>query len=128
METKPKIDQIFFYGKEDPNNTYSYDEFKLTESLNVETGNLDLTGAGISLLPYTTIHNFSINTIPGTKIRFSYKDENGQDHGLNIIINDSGKYIFNCRNILIPTNIGIEEKSLNIIDSMPTGYFILTLY
>lgn len=125
---KPKITQIFFYSKEDDRNTFSYERFKLTEKLNTETQSLDLIGTGIDLSSYTPAHNFSINTIPGTKVRFSYNDKDNQPRGLNITINDSGKYIFNCKNILTPTNIGIEEKSLDIIDMMPNGYFIMTLY
>ena len=150
-----KISQIAFYSIDDPRNTVSYDNLCLKDTIITENfeneqityikysnnddeknekgqKTIGLTGNGIVLSTQKN-NSLFINTVPGTKIRMIYQTTNEQNNitekVIEFIIDHTGKYVFDCKKtVLSSINIGVSQKSLDIINDMSNGYFIVTLY
>ena len=135
MELKrPTINQIQFYSKNDTRNTCSYNDLVIIDE--EITKNKIITGIPLAQFyntTYNNIYNIEIDTLPGTEIKLQYNSVINSDNTKSyksslIIIDHTGKYVLNCKNLLTLDSIGVTEKTLKIIDECNFAHFIVTLY
>lgn len=79
------------------------------------------------------VYNIEVDTLPGTEIKIQYNhvanaDKTQSYTSLLAIVDHTGKYILNCKDLLTLDSIGVTEQTLKIIDECDFAHFIVTLY
>lgn len=102
-----KMTQFRYYGQNNPNNS----PFASWQNYCV----------GESFQSYSPIHQFGIQTLPGTKIFLN--------QSLNpIIIGATGIYEINCDTTTASiTSFRVEQSSMQTINNLPNGYLVIDL-
>ena len=120
--TLGEVNQIRYYSDLDDRNTITYDEIMYQN---------DEDGIKNNLFQYSPINNIEINTLPGTKLKFTYRilnDSNKTNKYVDIIIDHTGNYYLDCTNLIEPIGISIEKESLDLIKQNDFAFFIMTMY
>lgn len=104
-----RIKQFRFYGTGNTNN-------------NPSIGATFFTNPGVGLTDYMPIVHLGIQTLPGTKIYLN------QNIDAPIIIGSTGIYELDLENTTgLISSIQVDQGSMNIIDIVPTAYFIMDI-
>lgn len=102
-----KVTQFRYYGENNVNN-YPFDKWQYY-------------CVDESFKNYRPIHQFGIQTLPGTKIYLNQSNN-------PIIIGSTGIFEIDCDNTTaILNSFRIEQKSMEIIDNLANGYLLIDL-
>ena len=130
---RPSINQICFYSKNDVRNTHSYSDLVVHDFKdNDEITRNDII-TGIPLAQFSPVYNIEVDTLPGTEIKLQYNHVTNSDNtqsytSLLAIVDHTGKYVLNCKDLLTLDSIGVTERTLKIIDECDFAHFIVTLH
>ncbi len=107
-----KMAQFRYYSKDNPNNSYPSTDGE--KSYTVFCGD-------VAFRAYAPIHQFGIQTLPGTKL-FINQSQNP------IIVGGTGVFEVDCDATTATINsFRIDQKSMETIDKLINGYLIIDI-
>lgn len=106
-----KMAQFRYYSDDNPNNSYPA----------VESENYSVFCADTAFRGYAPIHQFGIQTLPGTKIYINQSQN-------PIIIGGTGMLEIDCDATTATINtFRIDQSSMEIIRNLPNGYLVIDI-
>lgn len=106
-----KMIQFRYYGENNPNNAYPKENAKTWQSF----------CADLSFRSYAPIHQFGIQTLPGTRIYINQSN-------YPVIIGGTGIFEIDCdKTTAAISSFRVEQESMEAINNNDHGYLVIDL-